>query len=113
MRWFAEGGWSMWVLLLLALPAVAAGFAHLAERRRVTLYLGGGAVLLAVLVGVTGWMSGQEAVESALAGGAIDPAMVAQLRAQGEKEARRPLELAGAIALVAGLLVVGGELKRR
>ena len=92
-RMFAEGGWSMYPIVCIALLAhlggVAAVIVALVRKKR-GLALGLGAVGLVVVmllvgVGLLGYMMGMSATEAALAH--VDPSMRDTLQAQGRSEA--------------------------
>jgi hypothetical protein len=119
---FREGGWTMFWVFWLALLAhaavlVAVVLARVRTPRGARRIAGGVALALGVatlVVGVFGWRYGVTMVDRALEG--VDPAMHAELRAQGEKEAGRNLTFglyACALPIVAGGALLGLRARRR
>jgi len=114
-RWFQEGGFAMFPILLLGIVGLAGTVAGLAvglsSRRRGTPLAFGIALLavalLCVGIGGVSYLVAQQRIDAALAG--VDPDMRDRLRAVGESEARVSLTFGGgaaALPALGGLVLV-------
>src|SRR5687768_4998777 len=106
MRFFHEGGFVMWPILVIGLGAIALGAMALASKSR---GMALGAIIAAgvvMLLAVFGMLHGRSQVDRALQN--VDPAYADQLRAEGRKEANRPLQLGGGLTALGLLLGVAG-----
>ena len=110
---FQEGGGSMPWILLSGLMGLAMAFVHAAIARRWSLVTT--VLLFALVVGtaVLGTMDGRRKVENGAVGLAHEPALKARMLAQGYKEAMRPVQLAGILVALGGVLVAAGEVRKR
>jgi len=111
-QWVQEGGWSVYLNLLLGPVGIVVGVvAMLVSRHRgAGLATGGGAVLLGLLagaVGLVGWLHGRATVDEVLVH--VDPTSVEAMRAVGYEEASHALVcggIAGALPIAAGVLAI-------
>jgi|GEM_PF-4937005 hypothetical protein len=111
-QWVQEGGWSVYLNLLLGPVGIIAGtFAVLVSRHRAAaLAAGGGALLLGLLagaIGLVGWLLGRASVDEALVN--ADPGSVEAMRAVGYEEAAHALVcggIAGVLPIAAGVLAI-------
>jgi hypothetical protein len=109
--WFHEGGWPMYLLVLLGLEGMTVGALHIAFAQRWTRILAGSALASILIFGAFGTWLGRTRTEEALR--AVDPAMAAQLREVGEREASRPIEFAVVLAGLTLVPFVVGELRKK
>jgi hypothetical protein len=103
-EFFLEGGWWMYPIAFFGVGGVAAGATALASRSKGTAFAGLALATIVMLLGVAGMMSGRTMTDDAVAH--VSPDMAEAIRAQGHKEANRPLQLAGPLALL-GLVLSG------
>jgi hypothetical protein len=113
LRMFQEGGWVMYFIVLFGLPALLLAAIHALAARKWSLVGAGIALALILLLGVGGTMNARSRVDGALSTTAIDPDVAVRIRAQGYRESNRPIQFAGFVAALGGLLVAAGELRRR
>src|SRR5437868_1561256 len=104
-EFFLEGGGWMYPIALFGLVSVAAGATAFATRSRGTALAGLALAALVMLLGVAGMMRGRALTDDAIAH--VEPSIAEAIRAQGHKEANRPLQLGGPLALL-GLALSGG-----
>jgi hypothetical protein len=113
MEMFQEGGVSMYWILLLGLLALAMAVMHAAITRRWSLVTTVILLVLVIGIAVLGMMDGRHKVENAAVGLEHEPDLKARMLAQGYKEAMRPVQLAGIPVVLAGGLLIAGEVRRR
>jgi hypothetical protein len=113
MEVFQQGGFAMYWILLLGLAAIPMGIVHAAMARKWSLIVS--AILLALIGGmaVFGTMTSLHKVDNALTGLDLEPALMAQMKAQGHKEAMRPVQFGGIVVALGGALLIVGEVRRR
>jgi hypothetical protein len=110
-RLMQEGGGFMYIVLVLALPALGLSVTHAAAAKRWSFFVGLGLVVLPLLAGAAGMLLGSMKVHAAIE--FADPAHRAELLAVGMAEASLPLKL-GAIVFGVGLVpLIIGEVRRR
>ncbi len=109
-RFFKEGGWWMYLVLLAGLTAVVGGLVHAISARRATLGLALAPLALVLVIGGIGTFADRAEVDSALA--LVSPKQKDKIRVEGYKEASRPIQLAVALAAVALLPFIAGEARR-
>ena len=109
-QFFLEGGYGMWILLMLALGvvAVAALFANGNDRMRAPAWV---LVAAAVFAGAAVMLQARSLVDAAVAN--VDPQMRDAIVEQGNKEAARPLQLGVGIAVLGAIVAGTGELRLR
>jgi len=110
-RFFAEGGFGMWIVLALGWVAIGLGIAYSVkadERLRLPAFASTVAVLAA---GALFWWRGLETVAAVL--DSVEPSMRAALEEQGRHEAARPIQLGAVLFVIAAGAVGAGELQRR
>jgi hypothetical protein len=112
-RMFQEGGWAMYFIVLFGLPALLLAGIHALAARKWSLVGAVIALALVLLTGMGGTMNARSRVDGALGNAAVDPDVAVRIRAQGYSESNRPIQFAGFVAAVGGLLVAAGELRRR
>jgi hypothetical protein len=110
-HWFQEGGWPMYLLVVLGLDGMTAGALHLALGQRWTRLVALSALTLILVAGAFGTWLGRTRTEEALR--AVDPSMAAQLREVGQREASRPIQFALVLAGVSLVPFVVGELRKK
>lgn len=100
---FREGGWTMWLIVLLTLAAVPATMAALVSNSRALAFVGLGLVALIALTGVGGTMLGRHQVDAAIAavGDVHDRELIHEM---GYREAGRNLQFAGLVGVPLMLL---------
>ena len=102
---FMEGGWTMWLIVLLTLGAGALTVAALIANSRVMAFVALGGVALIALTGVGGTMLGRQQVDAAI--GFVDDAQGRGLVPEGGyREAGRNLQFAGIVGVPLLLLAV-------
>lgn len=105
MQLFMEGGWPMWLIVLLTLAAGATTVAALIANNRVMAFVALGGVALIALTGVGGTMLGRQQVDAAIV--AVEDAHDRELiREGGYREASRNLQFAGIVGVPLLLLAV-------
>lgn len=110
LEWFHEGGYGMWVLLALAAGLIPTALLY--ARGADTLRLVTGIMLgLVLLGGALFTMQGRGMTEDAIVN--VDPSQAELIRAQGYKEASRPIVFAIAIVVAGGIPFAIGEARRR
>jgi hypothetical protein len=109
---FREGGSGMYVILLLAVAAIAVGVAYAISGARPLRPVAAGLLGATLLAGLGFQMRAQHRVEEAVAGIEGGPGK-AELMAMGQKEAGRNLQLALGGIFVGAIAFIAGELKRR
>ncbi len=110
-RWFIEGGFMMYVVLLVGVNAVAISVFHAVLVRKWSLIVSAACVIAMLLAGAAGTAIAKQRVEAAIA--MVDPSMRAQLEEVGNREASRPIELAGILAVLPAIMIVTGEIRRQ
>ena len=112
MNSFMECGWAAWIVLLLAIVAVAGGVVAIGLailKPKWGLAIGLLAVGLAVLVpaaGVLGTLQGRNVVDGAISGHSVDPSMHEKIRTAGYAEAATCTSLGLTFGALPGLLSV-------
>jgi hypothetical protein len=116
MTWFMEivhqGGPTVYWILYLAGPALILAILHAAMAQKWSLVASASAIVLVLAIGLYGRHQGRSLTEEA----AERPDSVGyrgEMLEAGYHEANRPLQVAGVVAGVLGVLVVIGELRRR
>jgi class 3 adenylate cyclase len=109
-EFFLEGGYGMYVLVVIGLAAMVVGgwFAAGEERGRWPAWI---LVALCVVAGAGFTVQGRSLTDDAVM--AVDPAMREQIIEQGYKEANRPLQFGIGLAIVGAVVAGVGEMKRR
>ena len=110
MEMIHEGGWTMWLLLLLLLPALGMAVAHAAVSARWTAIAAFALLALVFAVGLLGRSLGRSMTEQAVA--TVDSDMREQLLEVGYNESSRPVDLAVLIACAVAVPLAIGETRR-
>ena len=109
---FMDGGWTMWLIVLLTLGAGALTVAALIANSRVMAFVALGGVALIALTGVGGTMLGRQQVDAAIV--FVDDAHGRELiREGGYREAGRNLQFAGSVGVPLLLLAVAAYARAR
>ena len=103
---FREGGWTMWVIVLLTLGALPATIAALVANHRGLAMVGLALVAAIAITGVGGTMLGRRQVDAAI-GAVSDAHDRALIHEMGYREAGRNLQFAGLVGVPLMLLAVG------
>ncbi|MBL8951791.1 MAG: hypothetical protein JNK82_13495 [Myxococcaceae bacterium] len=105
-QFFAEGGFAMWPIALVGLFAVILGGVGLGTRSKGAALGALGCAAAVTLLGVGGMMWGRMKTDEAIA--YVEPRYAEELRAQGHREANRPLQLAGGFVVLGAALGLAG-----
>ena len=109
---FHQGGMTMlWICYLLG-PSAILAILHVVMARRWSAIASISAIVVILAIGVYGRHQGRSMTEAAVAG-AETPADREMIEEAGYREASRPIQFAGAVAGVLGVLVIVGEIRRR
>ena len=101
----------MYLIALLALPALGFAIVHAAAPQRWTLAVAGGLLAAVLALGALGTMMGRSRTDAAVA--VVNPDDRLMLQHVGYLEASRPIELAGGVAVVCVVPLAIGQLRRR
>ena len=108
---FHQGGMTMlWICYLLA-PSAILAILHVVMARRWSAIASISAIVVILAIGVYGRHQQRSLTDNAAA--AMEPGDRAMMEEEGYREASRPLQFAGAVAGVLGVLVIIGEIRRR
>ncbi len=110
-RFFAEGGSGMYLLLLLGLALVTVAIVSCVsrdEKLRVATMIGFGVVILA---GAALTVHGRSITDAAIV--SVSPDVRERIREQGYAESNRPIELAGVLCVCGLVPFLIGEARRR
>jgi hypothetical protein len=116
MSWFArlvaEGGVTMLWIKYLIVPGLLAVAVHMFAPRRWSLWCSALVIALVLGIGVYGTLEQRSRIEAAgtASAGEREPE---QLRAQGYREANRPVQLGGVVACSFAVILMIAELRRR
>jgi hypothetical protein len=110
---FREGGFTMYWILLLGLGGLALAVVHAAMPRKWSLITA--VVMFAFVAGIAilGMRDGRRKVENGAVGLDREPELKERMLAQGYLEAMRPVQFAGVLTALGGVLVGAGEVRRR
>jgi hypothetical protein len=109
-QFFQEGGWGMYVLVVLGLAGVVVAglYASGQEKMRWPAWIIAAACVLA---GAGFMLQGRSLTDDAIA--AVDPQQQEMIREAGYREAARPLQLGIGLAVLVGAIAAAGEVKRK
>ena len=110
-RFFNEGGFWMYPVLVAGGVAVLCGIVHAAIARGVTLGLALVPLVMILVFGGIGTVKGRRMTQAAMVNAPRE--MWGALRAEGYKEASRPMELATLLVVASLIPSIAGELRRR
>jgi len=109
-RFFQEGGYGMYVVLLFGLMGVAAAAVYAARQERMR-WPAWGLAAACVVAGALFMMQGRSRTDEAIA--AVDPQTQEMIREAGYRESQRPLQLGLGLGVLVAVLAAAGEVKRR
>jgi DMSO reductase anchor subunit len=108
---FHQGGPMMFVICYLLGPSAILAILHVVMARRWSAIASISAIVVILAVGLYGRHQGRSLTEAAIA--SSEPGDRAMMEEMGYREASRPIQFAGAVAGVLGVLVIIGEIRRR
>jgi len=108
---FHQGGMTMlWICYLLG-PAAILAILHVVMARRWSAIASISVIVVILAIGVYGRHQQRTMTDAAVA--SAEPADRAMFEEEGYRESSRPMQFAGAVAGVLGVLVIIGEIRRR
>jgi hypothetical protein len=108
---FHQGGMTMYWICYLLGPAAILAILHVVMARRWSAIASISAIVVILAIGVYGRHQQRSMTDAAIE--STEPEHRAMMEEAGYREASRPMEFAGVVAGVLGVLVVIGEIRRR